>query len=1054
MTSPGVTSMFHNQADVGTQRALGMAGTFLDPSRGAHALARQNASRAGGYVGAGVGFAASGIGGAMTGQALGDMFGGLMAEIPLLGGAMDWGEREEAQMLSNMAGVQFGTMGRVSMGGRDMGLGGRGINAQSSMRLGNNLQKFSNQMAGVKPTSVGGGTFNEADIRNLVSASADSGLLDAASNIDQIEGTVKKVMSLVGRLGKLTGDPDFRNNIRELGKMKSLGFEMDQAVDALAGMGRYGIAAGMSRTQLMHQAIEPAMARFAAAGLTPGLGVTHGAYGAAQGRMQAGIGTAVQQSLMGDVGQRVTESNAAFLSGHAKMLLPNMFAAKDGQITLDPSKINDIATAGSINLREMAATGRQTMVDVAQKVAQQRASKEGREVRAGEFRDILGEMTSRQQEWLSELGTKMTPEQTMRANLAMAAGLQKQGLGQWESLMSVAGGDPMQARMLLNTATNPKYHERNIAQLDTAIKKAESEVQRQSDRAERAWSDENRGTGAYKAFRAIGRGISDIFTDEVNVSDIMDAEEEARNIAMQEEMATSGTRTYRSGMVGKVSKLSVELQKKARGRIEGGLNLGSRTLKNTLFGITTAETNNNNIVDVLSGTQGALNEEEMIRMQRLSGDYDTVGGWVARGALGDVARRSADKGSGGATTRAARAEYNRLMKGAAESAKVIGTAQRRSTKDQRSMENKLYSKFEEFGLDGADVMATIKTDLLQKLKRAGKQGKGTTSDQLLEMVSGSLSGYKDKNGNPISPERIQQIMKSDPTMMKEVFTKFGMEEGGTAAKGSLMTAGAVGTAFEKYTTVENLENLEDLEETMNDDLLDWLDDSGLTGGIDWETGNDRFKSVGAQEAFGAVHDTMGGGKSAREGAEQTYVTALYAQARSGGAGAKSAQQQLARMQKKRGASFDKQLDAAKKTHGDMSDEGKKYLGKYMDMFRAKAAEANITLETGEDFIKMIEEGIAGKGPAGKIMSKDALIAIQSQMKGGGAVAVDEGGTGVAAASKTVDKLKSEKTAAENLHKLWTAPGGIAEKFDSGMGKLAVAVQKLNEVADKIKMTPP
>lgn len=1058
MTNPGVTASFHNQMDIGTQQALGAAGAYLDPSRGAHTLARRNAAQAGGYVGAGIGavaggFFGGGVGalkGASWGNALGDMFGGAMASVPVLGNLMAWGEKEEAQALSNMAGVQFGTMGRVSMGSRDMGLGGRGINAQSSMQIGQNLQKFSNQMAGAKPTAVGGGTFNEADIRNLVSASADSGLLDAATNMDQIEGTVKKVMTLVGRLGKLTGDPDFRNNIRELGKMKALGFEMDQAVDALAGMSRYGVASGMSRSQLMNQAVEPAMTRFAAAGLAPGLGVMHGAYGAAQGRMQAGIGSAVQQSLMGDVGQRVTESNAAFLSGHAKMLLPNLFAAKDGQITLDPAKINEIATAGMIDLRQTAATGRQTMVETAQKVAEQRAGKEGREVRAGEFRDILGEMTSRQSEWLSELGMKMSPEQTMRANLAMAAGLQKQGLGQWESLMSVSGGDPMQARMLLNTATDPKYHERNMAQLDNAIKKAEGDANKLGRARATKWADEYRGTALYKGFREIGRGISDGFTDEVGVGDLMDAEEEARNIEMQNEMTTSGTRTFRQTMAGgKLSKRMVELNKKTVGTFEGGLDLGDRTLKNDLFGITTADISRTGDVGLLSKAGNRLSETEMIRMQRMTGEYGTLGGWLDRTWLGD------EKVLGGRVSGDKRAAYDTMMKAANKSAKVVGAATKRSAKDQQKLEGQISSKFRALGLDSADVMATIKTDLVRSLKKAGGAGKATTSEQLLGMVESSLSGYKDDDGNPISPDKIKEIMSSDPAMMQEVFTKFGLEEGGAAAKGSIMTAGHVGTAFSDYTTTDNLANAEDLQEAMNDGMLAWLEDTGVIDSVNWETGLDQFDSVGEREAFAAIHDALGGGEGGtRGGAEQAYITALYAKAQGGGSQAKNARRQIEDLTESGGDKFRSKLSTATAVFNKLDTKGKKSLGKYMDMFHREATKAGVEISSGEDMIKVLEQAQAGKGPLAHLATQEKFKAILSTMKGGGKVALEEGEFGSTGPSKEVDDLKKEKGAAEDLHKLWTAPGGIASKFDSGMGKLEKATQSLAVAAVELSKRLP
>jgi hypothetical protein len=132
----------------------------------------------------------------------------------------------------------------------------------------------------------------------------------------------------------------------------------------------------------------------------------------------------------------------------------------------------------------------------------------------------------------------------------------------------------------------------------------------------------------------------------------------------------------------------------------------------------------------------------------------------------------------------------------------------------------------------------------------------------------------------------------------------------------------------------------------------------------------------------------------------------------------------------------------------MDEDTRKAVGKYATMFKKRAG-------SPEDILKELTKlGETGGGEFAQIIAGERFAGIQAQMPGGGKVAIEEGAFGGTMVSKDVDKLKKEKTAAEALHKVWTSPGGIAEKFDDGMGKLEKATQSLERAAVELSKRLP
>jgi len=1018
MTTPGVTSAFHRIPDIATQNQLGFASQFLNANMGAGVLSQMQGQRYGGWVGAGVGtLAGAGLGGGagaftglQIGQAVGDMFGGTLARLPGVSHVMDWMNSEEAQLLSGMAGMQMGTMGNVRLGRRDIGLGGRGMNQMSAMRLGENLLNFSNQQMG--------GAFNQIDIRNLTQAAGDAGLLDAATNIDQIEGSIKKMMTLVGRLGKLTGDPDFRNNIRELGRMKMMGFEVDQAMDALTSASRYGVMAGMSRGELFQQAQQPAMPRFAAAGLASGLGMTHGAYGAAMGRMQQGIGTAIQQSLMGDVGQRITESNASFLSGHARMALPWLFQAQEGQIGLDPAKLAQLAAGGATNLRELSAQGSDNMRRVAEEIAQQRATAAGRAVRPREVQSILGEMATRQQEWLSEVGMKLGPEGTMRANMGFAAGLMKgYGMEQWEALMTISGNDPMQAMALKNQFTDPKVHERHLAQLDEAIKKERAEARTDAYGRMSAWREKNQ-----RWFGGARDWLRDAFTDEVDAQDRI----AARRVALEQQQAADAA-TGRSqfnyeplAAGGVYSKTALALQREAIGdrfknvsgfdtRISGGkIEIGART---------------------------ELSEGELTLLQRMRGDYGTISGWGERASRW-LTRDLMGTGFGGAKDPRdrirdiqERAELTVGASAAQETGKTLDRVSSLSGKQWLAMDKTMRDQFERWGLSGPENMADLKTQLTAYVNQRGKNAQPTNTRDMVKQVESFLA-------KRIDPDKARQFVTGNREFVNAFSTMVGLKNADAAGQGSLYEAGTIGSVWEEL-GVDPGDHAE-LAKKAHNATLEGLRNIGAIrwGDVDWGLwGKHEIEDSGVEQALATFQDygedllkTQGAAGVMEEKTVMNLVAATYEgnEARTGGDPEKDKNKAQAALQSylaKGGKGAAERVARAERVVKGMSKGQKQAHARF---WRSSSEFGGGTVEgTAEKFVQAAK----GEGPLAAYFHETRAAVITKGTRGaGGTIAGDVGEAGGAGDASKAEALEREKKSAEEMFAAWSKDGAITKSF--------------------------
>lgn len=578
----------------------GLAGTqgFLNPANAGQALAQQalggQSALGSGMAGVGnvMGFLpggqAMGLGLSLGGQWLGDQ----ITNNPLT----RWAHRQmygsAATDLSNMAGLQHGTAGMMNLAGGAAGLGGTGMSAPAALQLGQRFRRMGTQWAEQNPAlaeQMGGGDADVGaqrytqDLTKLTQMAGEHGLLDAATNINQVGDTVSKLFKVLGAMGKITGDPDFRNNLREIANMRQLGFTIDQAVTATRDLQMYARGAGMTREQMMVGGGAMGQGVFAGAGMVGGVGMVYGAQATMQARQLAGAYTPMQEALLGGregIAQRWTAQQAHFATGPMNMMMGAAMTAGPGGISLDSGRMAQMLRGG-MSLSGLAGQSQGNLMRIAQQMAQQ----QGRPVQ-----DVMVELMQRQPELQSMMAQQLGPEgmrmlqmQTISA-LARPGAQGGMGMGLHTAAQLVAGGDPRQAQMLVGMMSSPEFYQREKDRLGRHLAELRSEAreerargreERQEIRDQYTWWGKTKGAVGGAAswvaspFTAIGEGVSDIYAR----ANAKRAEETARELAEQEDAARGIRRVH----FGRTLGMNARMAEEEAGRLgrEEGLDLNA-----------------------------------------------------------------------------------------------------------------------------------------------------------------------------------------------------------------------------------------------------------------------------------------------------------------------------------------------------------------------------------------------------------------------------------------------------------------------------------------------
>lgn len=237
---------------------------------------------AGSNIGAGI------IGGAgMAGRGAGYLFGGLVAPMLMAQGIVSAADslvfdpyinqRTTARNFrENFAGTTFGT------GEQGSAFFGRGLSFAASNRISTDITK-----QGFREFGLSG-----KEISSIADMAGRAGLLDNVQP-NQFAKQIASITKQVSVIAAVANDPDFRNSIEIIAKLREAGATVGQAGAVMGRMGGYAGVAGIS-TKRMMEASEQGRFIYAANGLTPYMGQM------AMGQSMASFTAARRMGLMSD----------------------------------------------------------------------------------------------------------------------------------------------------------------------------------------------------------------------------------------------------------------------------------------------------------------------------------------------------------------------------------------------------------------------------------------------------------------------------------------------------------------------------------------------------------------------------------------------------------------------------------------------------------------------------------------------------------------------------------------------------------------------------------
>lgn len=750
----------------GTAYQTAIAGQLGGLATTASGVAGQNVAafgqQMGGWIGGGVGGVAGGmlggpmgaLSGASTGAFFGDIAGSVLNKIPLVGGALRgmnqmWNgpALEQIAQGNQLRQGTFGALGGLTGGGA--GLGGQGLSATGAAQL---------------TQSLGEGGFDRQSMINLTSAAAETGFLDTATNIQQIAKTVKGLAGLMGEMGKLTGDSDFRNNLQELANMRNMGLAPDQAMDTLR-MGRmFGRMAGGMQNVQQGGAFGAQM--FQAAGLTPGLGMQIGQGAAGVAGAAMGGFTPIQRGLYGGqegVTRELTGIQAQFLGQTSKMLLPYLAERGEGgnlqinqerlrQVQGGKMSLSDIAGRGAANLGQMGFRGMQDLLMQAPELQTQLGQQLGE---TGTF-TTMGNMVNRLM--------KDRPEMTMDMAAATVAGGGRQG------------------RMLGQMLRNPEMIERMQTQLTEEQRRVRFEGRQKRLR-----------TG-YKDL-GLWSGIKDVFRERREISGAAGAAETARERQQEEDEALGIMRADFGGATPTSATGLETARRRFAGREQGG---GISELD---LGIALPE-------------YEAAGEELRMSDQQLAA-ADVFYGREGLFSISSESRYSIAQRRGGGRERAIgrlQTEQTRIRRSGQRLRETRKATEKQYRQGMKVLRNRVRDAAGPEA--GPKVMAVLQTSAVQFAREMGSKGQGIDGEAMRTRMVEDLV-----NRGGMSRTAARELVNEDPGVMERFGYKWADKMGGDAAHVALQrTDDAESMAKTAYDMEEVRENVEDYEEELREDL--------------------------------------------------------------------------------------------------------------------------------------------------------------------------------------------------------------------------------------------
>ncbi len=336
------------------------------------------------------------------------------------------------------------------------------------------------------------GEFTRRDLMNIMQASGEQGLLDLAQNRQEITDTVKKISGVIGTMAQITGDPDFKNNIRMMGQLRRMGADIADMEQIAKDAAMYGRAAGMNAPEALAAGGAMGQQAFAQQGLVGALGIQSGVFGLGTARQAiagGGITNLQRAALGGEQGmaQRMAQMNASFI-GNIDAMMPYLARrGEGGQLEIDRERLGRFRR-GEMSLDEIIQQGAANANDPKM------------------LQDLINGMADLKNELAKDLG----PQGTFVAMVEQIRRVQKQTPGlTFESAAQVVTGNQQMAHQLTLMMRDPSFAQGMQQQMGAEIMQRQydrdqAEIQRreQEEGFTGAW---NRGTTRARRFFGIGR---------------------------------------------------------------------------------------------------------------------------------------------------------------------------------------------------------------------------------------------------------------------------------------------------------------------------------------------------------------------------------------------------------------------------------------------------------------------------------------------------------------------------------------------------------------------
>lgn len=279
-------------------------------------------------------FGHAGIG-AVAGFAASEMSG-------LAGGvqnaAMDYGLSPAINMRAYGAGLEHTSRG--FMAGGDFGnVSGSGMSHSSSVRTARLLDDVASSPRFQADTQD---RFNRADVMKIAQLGGREGLLDGASNPEQMASKVRDLAKSLSSFMELANEPDVQRAIQTMGQMRSSGLNYGETLRAVSNGRAWARMAGTSFEQLSATGGALGSQTYGAMGLSQGLGFQTGMgnFALARNAQMTGVVPPQIMSLMGGTEGAAGLSNmfsGSFLQ--QPMLAPGMMNSSGG---LDESRVRQL----------------------------------------------------------------------------------------------------------------------------------------------------------------------------------------------------------------------------------------------------------------------------------------------------------------------------------------------------------------------------------------------------------------------------------------------------------------------------------------------------------------------------------------------------------------------------------------------------------------------------------------------------------------------------------------------------------------------------------------